>query len=112
MRDIVKVAMVCVIVVGLVGCAHAHTVQGPVEKSEIPAGVQVSIGHKEVKEGDKLDVLSSSCRQVRSGRSMSTKCSDRKVGEAMVLKVLDHDSAIVEPQRGLVMNTSMKVEKQ
>ena len=72
----------------------------------------MSIGHKEVKEGDKLNVSKSVCRQVRSGRSLNTKCNDVKVGEATVLKVLDHDSAIVRPESGLVMNDSMKVERQ
>jgi hypothetical protein len=38
-------------------------------------------------------------------------CQDDKVGEARVLKVLDHDSAIVEPDQGLTMDTEMKVEK-
>lgn len=94
------------------GCAHTHSVQGNEQKSEIPEGVRVAIGSTEVKEGDKVDVLHSVCKQVRRHRGgTGTSCSDQKVGEALVLKVLDHDSAIVEPDQGLTMDTNMKVEK-
>jgi len=95
------------------GCAHTHSVQGPEQKSEIPEGVRVSIGSSEIKEGEKVDVLRSVCKKVRRPRRGSVNsCTDQKVGEARVLKVLDHDSAIVEPDQGLTMDTGMKVEKQ
>ncbi len=93
------------------GCAHNHKVDGPQEKSEIPAGVRVSIGGKEVKEGDTLHVYKSECHSVDSNKGMRKSCSDKEIGKAVVLKVLDHDSAIVEPQGGLAMDSSMKVEK-
>ncbi len=98
------------------GCAHsAHKVDGPQEKSEIPAGIRVGIGGKEVKEGDTVAVYSTTCRTVTTGDERPRRkkeCSDQVVGSALVLKVLDHDSAVVSPQNGLVMNESMKVEKQ
>ena len=100
---------------GSVGCAHSHKVDGPQEKSEIPAGIRVSIGGKEVKEGDKLIVYSQNCHKVSRGtRGGGTRneCHDKEIGTAVVLKVLDHDSAIVAPQNGLIMDTTMKVEKQ
>lgn len=94
------------------GCAHNHYVQGPEEKSEIPEGVRVAIGSTEVKEGEKVDVFRSVCKKVYRGRrGARTSCLDDKVGEARVLKVLDHDTAIVEPEQGLTMDTSMKVER-
>lgn len=99
-----------------VGCSHlAHKVDGPQEQSEIPAGIRVSVGGKEVKEGDTLTVFQTTCHKTFIGdtRPRSTKeCHDGPIGTAIVLKVLDHDSAIVTPQNGLVMNTSMRVEKQ
>lgn len=94
------------------GCAHNHTVQGNEKKSEIPEGVRVAIGSTEVKEGEKVDVLRSVCKQVRRARGANgTSCTDQKVGEARILKILDHDSAIVAPDQGLTMDTNMKVEK-
>lgn len=96
----------------LLGCAHTHPVQGEEKKSEIPAGIRVAIGSKEVKEGETLDVLKTKCRKVLKTRGGSDQsCNSVKVGEASVLKVLDHDSAIVEPMHGLKMETDMKVEK-
>lgn len=96
----------------LTGCGHYHRVQGEEAPSEIPAGVRVHIGSKEVKAGEYLDVFKSECKYVKYGRGPKTKsCKDKKIGEARVLKVLDHDSAIVEPNNGLIMDKDMKVEK-
>lgn len=103
------------VLVGVSGCAHSHKVDGPQEKSEIPAGIRVGIGGKEIKEGEKVVVFKTSCRQVSGGGdkgSPRSQCVDQKVGEALVLKVLDHDSAIVHPEGNLQMDSSMKVEKQ
>lgn len=103
------------VILGTVGCTHpAHKVDGPQEKAEIPAGVRVGIGGKEVKEGDTLAVYKTTCHKVSSfaERPRNNKeCHDSQVGSAVVLKILDHDSAIVAPQNGLVLDTSMKVEK-
>jgi hypothetical protein len=96
------------------GCGHLHKVQGTETPSTIPEGVRVSIGSKEVKEGDKVDVMQSVCKQVNAGPRVGTRnvCHNEKIGEAVVLKVLDHDSAIVQPQQGLTMDSKMRVEKQ
>lgn len=93
------------------GCAHMHAVQGIEKQSEIPDGIRVSIGSQEVKEGDKVDVLKQVCKSGGSGRGRSKSCTDKKMGEAKVLKVLDHDSAIVEPDPGVILEAGMKVEK-
>lgn len=103
------------VLLGSLGCAHpAHKVDGPQEKAEIPAGVRVGIGGKEVKEGDTLVVYKSSCHKVSRGARAGkfTECHDKEIGTAVVLKLLDHDSAVIEPKNGLIMDTSMKVEKQ
>lgn len=95
------------------GCAHVHKVDGPQEKSEIPSGIRVGIGGQEVQEGDTVSVYTTNCKDVPRLRTGSGRqCQDVEVGKALVLKVLDHDSAIVAPQNGLTMDTSMKVEKQ
>lgn len=109
-------ALSTLILLSSLGCAHsAHKVDGAQEKSEIPAGVRVGIGGKEVKEGDTLAVYTSACHTTTTGDERPRRkkeCHDKQVGSALVLKVLDHDSAVVSPQNGLVMDTSMKVEKQ
>ena len=98
---------------GLVGCAHLHKVDGPVAKSEIPEGIKVGIGGQEVAEGEKVAVMKSVCKTVSRNRGGSfNQCHDEKAGEATVLKVLDHDSAIIRPENGLLIDSSMKVEKQ
>jgi hypothetical protein len=99
--------------VGLSGCAHMHQVEGPVAKSEIPEGVKVGIGGQEIAEGEKVAVMKSVCKTVNRNRGGSfNQCHYEKAGEALVLKVLDHDSAIVRPDEGLKMENTMRVEKQ
>lgn len=98
---------------GLIGCAHMHQVEGPVVKSEIPEGVKVGIGGQEVAEGEKVAVMKSVCKSVSRNRGGSfNQCHYEKAGEALVLKILDHDAAIVRPDEGVKMDSSMRVEKQ
>lgn len=89
-----------------VGCSHVHEVENT------PQGVQVGIGGKEIKEGDRVNVHIQKCKATRPNRyTGGDRCVDKKVGEAIVLKVVDENTAIVEPQDGLVMTESMLVEK-
>ncbi len=94
------------------GCAHTHQIHGSQDRMEIPAGVKVGIGSSEVKEGDKVSILKTECQQVASKNGSRNACSDKKIGEGLVLRVLDHDSAIIKPDVGLLLDSSMKVEKQ
>lgn len=94
------------------GCSHLHKVQGIETQSEVPEGIRVSIGSSEVKEGEKVDVLRPACRQVTGGKAGTRNvCHSEKVGEALILRVLDHDSAVVKPDNGLTMDSKMTVEK-
>ncbi len=97
----------------LVGCGHIHGVQGPVTKSEIPEGIQVGIGSQEVKPGDKVAIRKSVCKSVFKGGRVGrlNECHYEKIGEALVLKVLDHDSAVVKPDDGVKIEGDMMVEK-
>ncbi len=105
--------IVASIQIGVAGCGHIHEVQGPVTKSETPEGIQVGIGGKEVKEGDRVIVVNSVCKLVFKGARAGkmNECHYEKTGEAVVLKVLDHDSAIVRPDDGVKIETGMTVEK-
>jgi hypothetical protein len=98
----------------LIGCVHTHSVHVAEPKSEIPAGFRVGIGSSEIREGDRVAVLKPNCKKVASGGRDAPRdfCVNKKIGEALVLKVLDHDSSIVAPQEGLKMDETMKVEKQ
>lgn len=98
------------------GCAttHRHVVDGPQSADKIPEGFRVRIGSTEVKEGDKVGVFREICKSRRSGGrhgGSSQSCSNEKVGEASVIKVLDHDSAVVQPDAGITVEPTMLVEK-
>ncbi len=97
-------------------CGHLpHKVVGNEPASTIPEGVRVRIGEKEVKEGERVNVFTTSCQKEYTpskGGTEKSHCTRNKVGEAVVVKILDHDSAIVNPNPGLVMSTEMTVEKQ
>lgn len=113
MKNILLVLVLVGFGIGSMGCAHVHQVEGSVAKSEIPEGVMVGIGGQEVSEGDKVSVMQSVCKMVNGPRvGKFKKCRYVRTGEALVLKVLDHDSAIVRPAEGMVMDNSMRVEKQ
>jgi hypothetical protein len=107
-----SVFLFVVILMGMTGCVHnTHKVQGSEPQSEIPAGVRVGIGGTEVKDGDLVNVLRTSCHKTFQGEKKSqNECHNESLGTALVLKVLDHDSAIVQPQGNLVMDSSMRVE--
>lgn len=95
------------------GCFHApHKIYGQENKSGIPEGYKVAIGSTEVKEGDKVNVFSSTCEKRPSKREIKDVCVDRKIGEALVLRVFDHDAAIVRPDQGVPMEQAKHVEKQ
>ena len=58
MKNIIATMSGFLVIAGLAtGCAHSHSVNGPQEKAEIPAGFQVGIGGREIKEGDRLNVF-------------------------------------------------------
>ena len=101
-RKVIPIA----IFLGAVACAHVHEVENTAE------GIQVGIGGEEVKEGDRVSVFEQKCQAARPNRyTGGERCVDKKVGEAIVLKVIDKGTAIVSPQNGLIMNESMLVEK-
>ena len=80
----------------------------------IPEGIRVAIGSAEIKDGDSVDILKRTCKQkfnnTRGGITTST-CQLDKVGEALVLKVLDHDSAVIRPTTKNEITSDMIVEK-
>ena len=94
------------------GCSHTHQIYGSQAKTEIPEGIRVGIGGSEVKEGEKVNVLKTECQQVASRMGLRNSCIDKKIGEALVLRILDHDSAIIKPDFAMSIDSAMKVEKQ
>jgi hypothetical protein len=94
-------------------CAHSHPVEGPEKQSEIPEGIRVAMGGSELKEGERINVTKSECTKEFRGRQGNVKkCISKKIGEATVIKILDHDSAIVKPDDGVAMDKDTRVEKQ
>ncbi len=109
-------ALVLMASFSVVSCGHGvHKVEGEEKPSEIPAGIRVQIGGKEVTAGEKVDVLKQTCSPttipVRGGGMKTQRCKNQKVGEATVLKVLDHDSAVVSPNGDLQIDSKMLIEK-
>ncbi len=93
---------------------HRHSIENLQPVDKIPEGVQVKIGSSEVNEGDRVSIFRKVCIPRRAGhrpRGKTQSCSNKKVGEASVIKVLDHDSAIVQPDSGIIMDSTMLVEK-
>lgn len=109
----IKILLASMVVVFSTACAHSHRVEGPEKQSEIPEGIRVAMGGSEVKEGERINVTKPECTKEYRGRQGNVKkCVSKKIGEATVIKILDHDSAIVKPDEGVVMDKDTRVEKQ
>lgn len=95
------------------GCMHTHNLENPAESHQIDNGVQVSIGAKEVKVDEVINVFQKSCTKTRVHPRAQPidHCKLTKVGQAKVAKVIDQDSAIVLPMGGLKIDSTMRVEK-
>ena len=96
------------------GCAHTHKIDGEQVSETIPAGIRVRIGSSEVKNGDQIQVLKKTCEKHYSGGHQGNPiniCHDNVVAKGQVLKVLDHDSAIVQIENGFKLEPDMTVEK-
>jgi hypothetical protein len=96
------------------GCSHFHQVEGRQESSMIPAGVRVKIGSSEVAEGENVQIYKKKCIKQQNkgqGESCAEVCSTVNIGKAKVLKILTKDTAIVNPDAGITMDTEMYVEK-
>lgn len=107
-----KLLMAAVIVIFSSACAHSHKVEGPEERSEIPEGIRVSMGGSELKEGERIEVTRAECtKEYRGRQGYQKKCVSKKIGEATVIKILDHDSAIVKPDEGVTMDKDTRVGK-
>lgn len=98
------------------GCSHLHKVVGSEAISETQNGIKVSVGSKEVRVGDKVDIFTKHCsrNKVRSRLAAdidAERCSYGKIGESSVLKVLDPNVAIIKPPAGFQVTSEMYVEK-
>mgnify|MGYP007100697052 CR=1 FL=1 len=112
MKSTISVLMLVGFVVGLFGCAHSHELENPSEVGDSKNGVRMANGSKEVSEGQRLNVLLIACHRLPARKDPSkTPCHNNKVGEAVVQKIIDEDSAIVVPVGELVINKTMTVEK-
>lgn len=104
------------VVFALIGCAHLHKVDGPQAEHVIPDGYRVQIGSPEVKDGDTVSVFRRLCSKtsvpVRGNPIKVDRCKNIAVGSARIIKVIDHDSAIVKPDGDLKIDDSMVVEKE
>ena len=111
-RTIYLISLVSALVLG-VGCMHLHKVETSPETQEFAGTVKVSIGGKEVKEGEKLKVYKSKCKTVYGGHiGKRQECKHVKAGDAEVVKILDSEFALAKPLNGLVIDSNMTVEKE
>lgn len=96
------------------GCSHKHVVEGVQEKMEVPAGVRVTIGSSEVVEGDKVDIYRTQCKKKHKDRidlDDDKVCSNIRLGQGIVTKILSENVAIIQPPQGLEVDREMWVEK-
>ena len=92
-------------------CAHNHPVV-PLVPREFEGGeeIRVRIGINEVKLGDKVDVFRSDCPQGSEGTG-KRKCTKTKIGEALVVRVINLDDSIVRLDPRISSDQVSHVEK-
>ncbi len=115
MKNIKLVTLSLLITVLSFSCAHPHKIESVQEAQEIPKGLKVKIGSKEVQEGDNVDILKRNCvKRVSSKHTTeinTEKCKFEKIGQAKVLKVLTKDSAIIDAPENFNLSSDLYVEK-
>lgn len=96
-----------------IGCAHYHKVEGVQERTEIPEGMRVKIGSKEVQEGDFVDVFKAKCTKKRMHRYDTdfNRCVYEKIGKTQVIKVLTSDTAVVSHPEDFIIDNDMYIER-
>lgn len=114
MRKLLLVFCLVGLSCSIISCGHMHEIEKPEQANLRPAepGVQVGIGGKEVKAGDRLLVTKRSCVRRYKGRSgYRNECTYKPIGEAVVLSIIDEDSSMVQPDVGVTIDSSVRVEK-
>lgn len=107
MKTIISLSLFSLV---FLGCAHQHRfVEKPKESVNT---IKVSIGAREVKINDIVDITTQKCLDVIKGKGQKNKgCQNVKIGEARVVEVLDEDHSLVSPLNNLTFTPEMKVEK-
>lgn len=96
----------------LFSCAHSHGVDSA-DPGSSPSSraMMVEIGSSEVSVGDQVRVVRDECQfQSRGERGGSKKaCQENQMGEAVVVKVIDANSAVVEPVGDTKLEKGMRI---
>lgn len=116
MKNLKLITLTLLTIAFTFSCAHPHKIESVQEAQEIPKGLKVKIGSKEVQEGDNVDILKRTCATKRLSSKHTTetnteKCKFEKIGDAKVLKVLSKDSAIIDMPENFNLSPDLFVEK-
>lgn len=97
----------------LSACGHFHRVLEPKPTPLAPEGIKVKIGSKEVRAGDQVVVFKSICKSPSTTRGNAPqRCTQKTMGRAKVVEVLDEKTAVIEPIGEFKVDNSMNVEKE
>jgi len=104
------------ILISLAGCSHFHRVLSVETRPGMQDVLRVSLGSKEIKEGDKVEVFSKSCSKNKVRTKMARdldleQCSYVSIGKASVLKVLGSDSSLVLPEMKIDFTNEIYIKK-
>jgi hypothetical protein len=93
------------------GCAPLP-VRGTVVSREGDGEIRVSLGRFQVKVGDKVVLLKTTCGSTSSGKASATTCGNERVGEGVVTRILDERASLVKTDAGAALDAGVVVEKE
>lgn len=108
---LVKLSLVVASIVSTVGCSHMHN-RGSVVLKHSNSEVDICIGNKEIKIGDKLNFYQTDCVMTGTGRSSKRSCSKTKIGEGEVISTQDEHFSTVKLGSEFNVTAGTVVEKQ
>ncbi len=97
--------------VALSSCAH-HVVRGAVAMKLEPNQVEVCMGSEELNLGDRVSFFKNDCpKPNRAFMEGGAACHKEKVGEGVIIQILNEDYSIVDVKSGKTPDTGSIVEK-
>lgn len=102
-------SLVAMCMISLFGCAHSPP-RCTVATSHSPTEFDICMGSKEFKQGDRLIFYKSHCSP--PSRGTPKKCKKVKIGEGLVLNILDEHLSTVKLDSEFEINQGTTIERQ
>lgn len=110
MKEISVVVIFGLAIIFATGCAHKHAFSEQEVRQDFPDGIIVELESANVSAGDRVDLVRESCRSEMPVRG-TLKCKVKRIGEAVVVSLVDTQHAVIQTLDGTVYEKGLKIRK-